>query len=103
MVAVSLKKKTGGSQATTKKIYIGKGVKYFPKSKVGEFKLESGTLSVDTDIMITGSTTGIILTKVQELRMDDLPVTTVKKGDVFSMPIAEKIKPSDKLYKIIND
>ena len=94
---------TGGSQATTKKIYIGKGVKYFPKSKVGEFKLESGTLSVDNDIMITGSTTGIILTKVQELRMDDLPVTTVKKGDVFSMPIAEKIKPSDKLYKIIND
>lgn len=39
--------------------------------------------------MITGSTTGIILTKVQELRMDDLQVTTVKKGDVFSMPVAE--------------
>ncbi len=27
----------------------------------------------------------------------------VKKGDVFSMPVIEKIKPSDKLYKIIND
>ncbi|HMU77327.1 MAG TPA: peptidase U32 family protein [Bacteroidia bacterium] len=94
---------TGGSQATTKKIYVGKGVKYFPKNKVGEFKLESGTLSVDNDIMITGSTTGIIMTKIQELRMDDLPVTTVKKGDVFSMPVIEKIKPSDKLYKIIND
>ena len=63
----------------------------------------SGTLSVDNDIMITGSTTGIIMTKIQELRMDDLPVTTVKKGDVFSMPVIEKIKPSDKLYKIIND
>ncbi|HNF31943.1 MAG TPA: U32 family peptidase, partial [Bacteroidia bacterium] len=72
-------------------------------NKVGEFKLESGTLSVDNDIMITGSTTGIIMTKIQELRMDDLPVTTVKKGDVFSMPVTEKIKPSDKLYKIIND
>ena len=65
--------------------------------------MESGTLSVDNDIMITGSTTGIIMTKIQELRMDDLPVTTVKKGDVFSMPVTEKIKPSDKLYKIIND
>jgi|GEM_PF-4326361 len=43
------------------------------------------------------------MTKIQELRMDDLPVTTVKKGDVFSMPVTEKIKPSDKLYKIIND
>jgi len=90
-----------GSKATLKKIYIGKGVKYFSKLQVGEFILESDQLSVGTSIMITGPTTGIINTVIEELRVGDQRVETVRKGESFSMPLGETIRPSDKLYKIL--
>jgi putative protease len=91
-----------GSKATKRKIYIGKGIKYYDKKKVGEFTLESNQLSTGNNILITGPTTGVIQTKVGELRIKDSPVYTVKKGDTFSLPLKDKIRPSDKLYKVIN-
>ncbi len=91
-----------GSKATQRKIYVGKGMKYYSQKKAGEFKLESNQLSVGDTVLITGPTTGVIQTKVEELRVQDAAVNCVKKGDVFSMPLKDKIRPSDKLYKIIN-
>jgi len=91
-----------GSKATKRKIYIGKGLKYFTDKNVAEFKLESNNLSVGNNIMIVGSTTGVIQDKVTELRVMDTPVDSVKKGDIFSFPLNKKIRPSDKLYKVID-
>ncbi len=91
-----------GSKATKRKIYVGKGLKYFSNMKAAEFKLESNQLSVGDNIMVVGPTTGIIQDKVTELRIDDAQVNTVNKGDIFSFPLAEKIRPSDKLYKVID-
>ncbi|MBL7893418.1 MAG: U32 family peptidase [Bacteroidia bacterium] len=102
-----LGKKTGewadtyGSKATKRKIYIGKGIKYFSNKMVGEFKLESGKLSVGNSIMVIGPTTGIIRDKVAELRSQDTSVQSVSKGSVFSLPLKKKIRPSDKLYKVV--
>lgn len=90
-----------GSIATNKKVFIGKGLKYFDKNKVAEFKLESGELATGNEIMIIGPTTGVVNTIINELRIDNSTVSRVKKGDVFSMPVNEKIRPSDKLYKIV--
>ncbi|MBU2914008.1 MULTISPECIES: peptidase U32 family protein [Reichenbachiella] len=90
-----------GSKATTKKILLGKGVKYFSKLGVGEFQMETHTLESGDDIMITGPTTGIVTTKVGEMRVANQPVSQVKKGDNFSIAIEETIRASDKLYKII--
>lgn len=91
-----------GSKATKRKVYIGKGLKYFEKAGAGEFKLETQTLSVGEEIMITGPTTGFIQTIVNEIRVDDQLTDKVKKGDVFTMVINEKIRPSDKLYKVVD-
>ncbi len=90
-----------GSKATEKKILIGKGIKYFSKIKVGEFQLASYSLKYGDNILITGPTTGVIKTMVKELRVDGKNVKEVVKGDLFSLPIPERIRPSDKLYKII--
>jgi len=90
-----------GSKATEKKIFLGRGVKYFSKIKVGEFQMESHSLKKGDNILITGPTTGVIKTAVEELRVDDTSVENVAKGDVFSIPIPEIIRPSDKLYKVV--
>ena len=91
-----------GSQATKRKVYIGKITNYFPKIGVGEFILETQNLKTGDEILITGPTTGALEMKVPELRYDFLPVDEVKKGDCFSMPVNEKVRRGDKLFKIIH-
>ncbi len=91
-----------GSGATKRKVLIGKGIKYFSNLGVAEFQLESGSLSVGDEILITGPTTGAILRTVEEIRVDLKPVETAVKGDRFSMRIDEKIRPSDKLFKWVD-
>ncbi len=91
-----------GSQATTKKILIGKGIKYFNKVKVGEFLLESHSLKKGDKILITGPTTGVLETFAEEIRVDDKPVEEVNKGEHFSIRIEKTIRPSDKIYKVVD-
>lgn len=90
-----------GSKATTRKVYIGRGVKYFTKAAVAEFRLESQNLALGDQIMITGPTTGYIETTINELWVDQQPAQKVVKGATFTCPMPEKIRPSDKLYKIL--
>jgi putative protease len=92
---------TGGSKATTRKIYIGKGQHYYDKIQVAEFKIEAYTLSVGDRILVTGPTTGAIETVVEELHTDDGPSFEAKKGQNVSFKLETPIRPSDKLYKIV--
>lgn len=91
-----------GSVATTRKIYLGKGVKYFDKIGVAEFLLESHDLNTGDRLIVTGSTTGLIETTAEEIRLGSgTVVQKASKGDTISLKIDEKIRPSDKLYKIV--
>ncbi|MBI3520425.1 MAG: U32 family peptidase [Bacteroidetes bacterium] len=90
-----------GSKSSKKKIYLAKGLKYFEQAKVGEFQCESHSLSVGDEIMITGPTTGYIELKIEELRVDGKPTDKVVKGNIFTIISTEKIRPSDKLYKLV--
>lgn len=93
--------KNYGSEATEKKVYVGKGIKYFSNIGVAEFQVEAAELKVGDKILITGPTTGAVYATLDEARVDLKPVDTVKQGDRFSFKIADKIRPSDKLFKLI--
>lgn len=90
-----------GSKATERKIYLAKGVKYYGKVNVGEFKMESQSLKKGDEVLITGPTVGAIKTLIDEIRVDDMVVESVAKGDTFSIKVNETIRPSCKLYKIV--
>ena len=60
--------------------------------------MESGELHPGDEVIITGPTTGALIFKAEELRLDLEPVPVVKKGDLFSMPVPAKVRPSDRLY-----
>jgi putative protease len=91
-----------GSKSTKKKIYLGKAKKYFTKIQIAEFDLEAQQLKEGDNILIIGRTTGIIETVVGEMRINDKQVKGVKKGDNFSMKLDRTVRPSDKLYKVVN-
>jgi len=88
--------------ATRKKVYLGKGTNYFPKIGVAEFVLETKSLKVGDEILITGPTTGVVEMTVPEIRVDLQRVEEAQKGDRLSIPIKEKIRRSDKLYKWVS-
>ncbi len=90
-----------GSKSSKRKIYLAKGLKYFDQANVGEFKCESHSLSVGDEIIITGPTTGYLQMIIDELRVDGKPVEKVVKGDEFTIATPERIRQSDKLYKLV--
>ena len=93
--------KNYGSAATERKIYVGKGVKYFSNIGVAEFVVEAAELNVGDKLLITGPTTGALFLTLEEARVDLKPVPVVHKGEHFSMK-CDKIRPSDKLYKLVS-
>lgn len=87
-----------GSSATRVKVYAAKCIRYFSKIGIGEFQLESGELNVGDEIVITGPTTGAIIDSVKEIRVDLKPVQQAIRGNRFSMPVPQRVRPSDRLY-----
>lgn len=91
-----------GSSATEKKVYAGKGIKYFSKIGVAEFLLEANTLDKGDKLLITGPTTGAVFLTADEIRYNLKPVDHADKGQRISIAVPEKVRPSDKLYKLVS-
>ena len=89
-----------GSEATERKVYVGKGVKYYSKLGVAEFKLEAGAISKGDKLLVGGPSTGAVYFEATEIRYDLQPVDHAEKGQHISIPISERVRPSDKLYRI---
>lgn len=93
--------KNYGSNATERKQYIGKGVKYFSRLGVAEFTVEADTFSVGDKMLITGPTTGALYVTVDEIHDDTSSVQMAQQGTRVSIRVPEKVRPSDKLFKIV--
>ena len=89
-----------GSQATEKKVYAGKGIRYFSKLGVAEFLIEAAELREGDKLLITGPTTGAEYLTLSEPRVDLKPVSVVPKGVHVSFKVPCRVRPSDKLFLI---
>ena len=89
-----------GSVATERKVYIGKGVKYYGNLGVAEFRLEAGGFRRGDKLLITGPTTGALYVTPDDFRYDRTPLDMAEKGHNVAFAVPEKIRPSDKLFRI---
>ena len=89
-----------GSLATERKVYVGRGQKYFSKLGVAEFSCEAAEFSVGDKMLITGPTTGVMYVSVEEIHDDVQSVQTARKGTRVAFKVPGKVRPSDKLFKI---
>ena len=92
-----------GSVAREHKQYCAKGVRYYTKLGVAEFRIEACPLNVGDRILVTGPTTGALYATVEEIRYDLKPVRTALQGQHVSIPLPRKIRPSDKLFILRDD
>ena len=96
--------KNYGSNATERKVYIGRGVKYFSKIGVAEFTVEATTFSIGDKLLVTGPTTGVMYLTATEIHDNDgNPVETAPQGQRVAIPVTGKIRPSDKLFKLVEN
>ena len=90
-----------GSSATEKKVYIGKGQKYFSRLGVAEFYIETGEFRPGDRLLIIGPTTGALYVTPESVHADSGPIEVARKGMCVAIPVPEKVRPSDKLYKLV--
>jgi putative protease len=90
-----------GSVATEKKVYVGKGSKYYPKIKVAEFHIEAGNIKQGDKLMITGNACGVARVETIILTVNGIEASLAEKGDKITFPFESKVTASDKLYKIV--
>ena len=91
-----------GSLATKRRVYLGKVTNFFTNIMVGEFKLETGSLKPGDEILITGPSSGVMQTLVEEVRVELKPVEEALKGSYCSVSVPAKVRRSDKVYKIVD-
>jgi U32 family peptidase len=90
-----------GSVATEKKVYIGRGSKYYPRLKVAEFLLESGSIKAGDTLMVTGPHFGVEKQQVETLVVNGKQDVIASKEDKITFPFPHKITGKEKLYKMI--
>lgn len=91
-----------GSAATEKKVYIGKGTKYFSKIKIGEFLIEAGSIKAGDTLMISGANIGMAKEKLETLVVNGEKSEQAVKGDKITLPVSAKVTSRDKIYKVVS-
>lgn len=95
--------KSYGSNATERKVYVGRGVKYFSKLGVAEFTVEATTFKLGDKLLVTGPTTGVMYLTATEIHDNDgNPVEEAPQGTRVAIPVTDKVRPSDKLFKLVS-
>jgi len=94
--------KNYGSSSTTRKMILGKCNNYFANIGVAEFLLQAADLDVGDEVLITGPTTGVVETVVEEIRVDLKPVTHADKGQSISIKVPELVRRGDKFFKVVS-
>ena len=93
--------KNYGNKATEKKVLVGKVMKYFSKLGVAEIAVEASEIEKEQKMLITGPTTGILKFDASEILYDLKAVEKAEKGWRVSVPVPDKVRPNDKVYKLI--
>jgi|LakMenE18May11ns_1017448.scaffolds.fasta_scaffold9948957_2 UPF0176 protein len=84
-----------------KKLYIGKGEHYFPKSNIGQFIIDENEINIGDQLLIKGVTTGEQKITLTEMLVNGTDSKKAVAGDTCTLKLPFRIRLSDKLFKII--
>ena len=84
-----------GSQATRRKIFVGKVTNWFSRLQVAEIEVQATDLHKGDDLMFIGNSTGIVEMKVEDLRVDYKPAVIAKQGCRCSVAVPLDDMPVD--------
>lgn len=68
---------------------------------MAEFLLESAGLKLGDELLLMGPTTGLVSQVAERIHVNNSPVDVADKGTSISVAFAGKVRPGDKLYKMV--
>ncbi len=90
-----------GSNATERKVLVGRVTKYFSRIGVAELSVDASTFAVGNRLLITGPTTGALWVDVKEIHNNDgLPTLQAAQHELAAIAVPEKVRPNDKVFRI---
>ena len=90
-----------GSNATERKVLVGRVTKYFSRIGVAELSVDASTFAVGNRLLITGPTTGALWVDVKEIHNNDgLPTQQATQHELAAIAVPEKVRPNDKVFRI---
>ena len=90
-----------GSQATTRKIYVGKVLNYFKKARVAHVRMQAGSVQLGDKVYVIGETTGCVETSIATMIREEKTIEKAEKGEDFTFLCGETVRKNDQIYKII--
>jgi putative protease len=94
--------KVYGSNATKRKVYLGKVTNWFSKLGVAEITVETTDLHKGDTLLAIGATTGVVEFPAEDIRLEYTPVEIVPKSSICSVKVevvGNNGKPFDKLHR----
>ena len=89
-----------GNKSPYEKIYVGKITHYYSKIKVAALQVETNTVKVGDEILITGTTSGVIRSHMPGITKEDSSIEEARKGDLVSFKVDNTVRKNDKMYVI---
>ena len=88
-----------GSQATRRKVYMGKVTNWFDRLSVAEIAVEAAELHKGDELLVTGPTTGVVGFTAGDIRLEYSPVDEAPKGSRCSVAVDSSICPDGRLRR----
>ena len=90
-----------GSQATQKKVYIGKVAKYYNKIKVAEILIQGSIkVKINDSLLFQGPTTGSKEEKIISLEKDHQAIMSATGGEKVALKVTAPVRKNDEVYII---
>jgi translation initiation factor IF-2 len=84
----------------TEEVQIGTVTIFFAKPSVAAIEVTAGALSIGDTIKIVGATTNFEQ-KIESMEIDRKPVQTVTVGQAVGIKVKERVRPHDKVFKVL--
>jgi putative protease len=87
-----------GSEATQKKIYVGKVISFYKKIGVAEILVQNAKIKIGDTILFQGPTTGSVEEKIISMEKNHELITKAEKGGKVAVKVRSVIGKNDLVY-----
>lgn len=89
-----------GSNATMRKHYCGRVLKYFRKAGVAEIRVESTGFKTGDELLIQGPATGSLTQQADSIEIDHCKIRHARKGSLVALKTGQPVRKNDKVYVV---
>ncbi|MEO0231375.1 MAG: hypothetical protein ABIM49_01735 [candidate division WOR-3 bacterium] len=79
---------------------VGKVLDYYAKIGVVAIEITEGEIKIGDKLHFKGATTDFTQT-IESMQIEHKPVEVAKKGDKVGIKVRERVRPHDKVFKVI--